>query len=182
MSFSPFPTWKSVNPSPAQEVVASLQSSSIVWKYRSLSYQKPGWLCNVCEAVRCENDGCDGRLESVPAPPPQCPPPTAPSHSHKKMEILWWHPTCLGPESALGLPLFGSWSKQHCFLLQISYKYLIIALGIQLDYEKVRLNDLFVPWPTSAKIKDTALSVFISVWQEKVLRNPLLVLFLFLWF
>lgn len=28
--------------------------------------------------------------------------------------------------------------KCHCFVLQISYKYLIIALGIQLDYEKVR--------------------------------------------
>lgn len=62
-------------------------------------------------------------------------------------------PIAWGLSPVLGLPLFGSWSKWHCFVLQISYKYLIIALGIQLDYGKVRLNDLCVPWPTSAKIK-----------------------------
>lgn len=44
--------------------------------------------------------------------------------------------------------------KQHLFVLQIFYKYLIIALGIQLDYEKVLFEIVPVSqWPTYAKIK-----------------------------
>lgn len=91
------PTWKSVNRSPAQQVVTSLLSFSTVWKYRRLSSQKPGRLCNVCEAMRCENDGRDGRLE--PAQVPSLPPQhthTLPHHPQpqvihiKKMETLWW--------------------------------------------------------------------------------------------
>lgn len=46
--------------------------------------------------------------------------------------------THLGPESALGRPRLGAWCEVACSVLQISYGYLIIALGIQLDYEKVR--------------------------------------------
>lgn len=80
-------------------------------------------------------------------------------------------PTRLGPESVLGLPLFGSWSKRHCFLLQISYKYLIIALGIQLDYGKVRLNDFCVPWPTSAKIKHCLECLYIHLTRKSTKKS-----------
>ena len=65
-----------------------------------------------------------------------CPPSADPCHHITR----WRHSrgySCLGSESVLGLPLFVSWSKMSFFVLQISYKYLIIALGIQLDYEKV---------------------------------------------
>ena len=73
---------------------------------------------------------------SVHPCPLACPPSAAPRH-----HVTRWRRSrgysCLGSESVLGLPLFGSWSKMSLFVLQISYKYLIIALGIQLDYEKV---------------------------------------------
>lgn len=103
------------------------------------SSQGPRTLYNIWKAVRCEateNGGQDGKLERAFFPP------ALPStHSPKPFTFRNGNMVVAARVWGLSQPLGGHfWDlglKSHCFVLQISYKYLIIALGIQLDYEKV---------------------------------------------
>ena len=91
---------------------------------------------------RQQRGGHDGTLEcsSLPAGlPASC----SPTSSCYKIGTQWGLLTSGVWVSSGAATFLGLGLKCHFFVFQISYKYLIIALGIQLDYEKVLKKKFF---------------------------------------
>lgn len=145
-------------PSPSAQALKSWQVpqylwSSEVWEWRLW------WQTGAC-TPRC------------PAHPPQPQVIHTEKWKHLRAPAVW------GPSQPLRRHFSGPGLTRHRSVLQISYRYLIIALGIQLDYEKVRFKLLLCSLTYLCQHQTWALVALYSFWQEKVLRYPPLVLFL----
>lgn len=102
-----------------------------------------------------------------------------PQVSHgKKWKLSVGH-THLGPESALGLPLFGCWSKMSFFVC-CRFPTNILSLLSEFSWTMRRycLKLLLCYTGVLTLRSKQRLVALHSFWQERVLSSPLLVLFL----
>lgn len=173
-SLSPSWTQRTVNTSTAQNVVASLLSFSIV-----SSSQKPvGCTIFVKQwSMKMVGVMTDWGMHRPPCPAHHPQPQVI--HVGKWKRLLAHPPPPVGgPSQPSHGPFSGPGLKWHRSVLQISYRYLIIALGIQLDYEKVCFKLLLCSLAYLCRHQTWASVALYSFRQEKVLRYPPLILFL----